>query len=424
FFAMSELAIVSARRTRLEQSAAEGDRGAERALKLRDDPTGFLSTVQVGITLIGVVAGAYSGVTFAEPFAEVLRPVSFIGESAEAVAFLIVVVGMTYLSLIVGELVPKRIALNNSEAIASFAAGPMTLLAAVGAPVIWFLRLSTVAILKLVGVEGKPESTVTEEEVKAMITEGAESGVFEEAERSMLEGVLRLADRPVRAIMVPRMETVWLSANDPPQDIMREIRESGFSRFPVCRDEVDDVIGILHVKDLVPDMDGATAAANLQSRIREPLFVNETMTPLKLLDRFRESTIHMAIVLDEYGAFQGVVTPNDILTAIAGTFPERAGDDDPYAVKRADGSWLLDASMPIDAASRVLEAPPIGEGADYVTLAGFLLELLGRIPAPGETVEAQGWRFEIVDLDGRRIDKVIATRLAEETVASEAAESV
>jgi putative hemolysin len=408
FFAMSELAVVSSRRVRLEQMAQAGRPGAAKALKLASDPTGFLSTVQIGITLIGIFAGAYSGATFAEPLAAVLREFEWIDTSAYPLALALVVLATTYLSLVIGELVPKRIALNNAEAIACFVAGPMTVVAFVGTPIVWFLRLSTETILRLLGVSATPDSTVTEEEVKAMIAEGTETGVFEHAERDMIEGVLRMADRNARSIMVPRRDAVWLSIDDPVDAILDEIRASGHSRFPLCREQVDDVIGVLHVKDLLRAGPHPTREEILAAVV-DPLYVNETMPALKLLDRFRGSAVHMAIVLDEYGAFEGIVTPTDILTTIAGDLPEREGDDAPEAVRREDGSWLLDASMAVDSVERILEGVTMEGDVDYATLAGFILDELGHIPAVGESFVSQGWRFEVVDLDGRRIDKVLAT---------------
>ena len=419
FFALSELAIVSARRLRLEPLAEAGNKGARRALDLAADPGVFLSTVQIGITLIGVVAGAYSGASFAMPLGDALTAGGLDEDFARPAAFAAVVMATTYVSLIIGELVPKRIALNNAEAIACAVSGPMRLLSVVAAPLVWFLSVSTTAVLAVLRVPAAQASSVSEEEVKAMINEGAESGVFEEAERDMLEGVFRLADRPVRAIMVPRTETVWLSTQDPLHQILEEIGGSGHTRFPVCRDTVDDVVGVLHVKDLMQLL-RVDPNPDIMKAVQRPLYVSETMPVLKLLDQLRTCPVHMAIVLDEYGAFEGIVTPNDILVAIAGEFPEREGDEEPYAVRRDDGSWLIDASMPVDAVERTLGSIEMAAGADYATLAGFILQRLGHIPEAGETFETQGWRFEIVDLDGRRIDKVIATKLvAEEAVAAD-----
>lgn len=410
YFAMSELAVVSAREGRLQRMADNGKRGAKTALSLAKEPTAFLSTVQIGISLVAIISGAYSGSTFAGPLSGVLEAWGVPPASSYAVAFSLVVIATTYLSLIIGELVPKRIALNNAEAIACFVARPMKLLSIGAAPVVWFLTFSTETVLKLLRVQPNPDSGVTEEDVRAMIAEGTRTGVFEHAERDMIDGVMRVADRNVRSIMVPRTDTVWLSIDDTVEEMMNEVRESGHSRFPVCRGDVDDVIGVLHVKALVSH-DRAPTHEDVEAAIREPIFVNETMRILTLLERFRNSNVHMAIVLDEYGAFEGVVTPMDILVAVAGELPEHEGDEDPDATQRDDGSWLLDGAMTVEAAEHVLEDAKLRETGDFVTLAGFVLHELGHIPEAGDSFETQGWRFEVIDLDGRRIDKVLATRI-------------
>jgi putative hemolysin len=405
FFAMSELAIVSAKRPRLQQMAAAGRRGAAAALRLSEDPTGFLSTVQVGITLVGVIAGAYSGAAFAEPLGAVIGRVPPLAEAADEIAFAVVVVAITYASLIVGELVPKRIALNRAETIATIVAPIMSVVAAAGAPVVWFLRVSTEAVLRLLGVRRSNDAAVTEEDVKAIIAEGAETGVIEPVERDMIEGVLRLADRPVRSIMTPRPDTMWLSTEDDAETILTEIRESGRSRFPVSRGDVDDVVGIVQAKDLLEQM-RATGRIDVESALREPLYVNESMPVLKLLAMFRASPVHMALVIDEYGSLQGIVTPTDILEAIAGSLPEGGPEEEPEAVQRTDGSWLLDASMSVDDVERAIGAEL--DHGDYATLAGFVLDKLGHLPGAGESLDWKGWTYEVVDLDGRRIDKVLA----------------
>ncbi|KQT69767.1 MULTISPECIES: hemolysin family protein [unclassified Aureimonas] len=407
FFAMSELAMVSAKRSRLQQMAAEGKRGAKRALELTEDPTGFLSTVQIGITLVGIFAGAYGGSVFATPLADLLRPITGVGAYADTAAFIIVVIIITYLSLIFGELVPKRFAMKHPEGIAAFVAPFMAGLAVVGAPVVWLLRVSTMAVSSIFGASTEDTNMVTEEDVKAMIAEGTQSGVFEQKEREMLEGVLRIADRTVRSIMVPRPDAAWISSTDTPEDILDEVNSSGHSRLPVIGVENDDIVGVVQAKDLLQQM-RRTGTIDLTLALREPLFVNETMPILKLLERFRSSHLHMAIVLDEYGSFEGLVTPTDILVAIAGSMPE--GLEDEYsAVQRNDGSWLLDAGMPIDDVERVVEKLRMPKERDYETLAGFMLERFGHIPEVGESVEYEGWTFEVMDLDGRRIDKVMAT---------------
>ncbi len=415
FFAMSELAVVSSRRGRLQQMAAEGSKGAERALKLVDDPTSFLSTVQIGITLVGIFAGAFGANAFAGPLAEVLDPLPVIGAYAQGTAIALVVITITYLSLILGELVPKRFALTHSERIASFVAPFMLLLAKVGAPIVWFLRISTETVVRLLGGSKVAESTVTEEEVKAMIAEGTQSGVFEEKERELIEGVLRIADRTARSIMVPRPDVFWIGIDDDPGRILDEINESGHSRFPVSGGEDDDILGVVQAKDLLEQF-RKTGAIDVRAALREPLYVNESMPALKLLDRFQTASTHIAIVLDEYGSFEGLVTPTDILAAIAGALPEGL-EEDHAVVRRADGSFLIDAGMPVHDVERGLDGLTFPRERDYETFAGFILEQFGHIPEVGEIVLYEGWRFEVVDLDGRRVDKILASRIGEETPA-------
>ena len=413
FFAMSEMAVVSSRPSRLQGLAEQEVRGARAALRLVGDPTGFLSTVQVGITLVGIFAGAYSGATLSEPLGERLANIPAVSAYAQQLAIAVVVIGVTYFSLIIGELVPKRIALANAERIACFISPPMTFLARIGAPIVWFLRISTEGVLRLIRVRRVAASTVSDEEVKALLAEGAESGVFLEAERDIIESVIRVADRSVRSIMVPRPDVVWIDVEDSPQATLDEVLRSGHSRFPASRGEVDEVIGVVHVKDLLRQRD-VSGAVDIDEALREPLFVDEHMPILRMLDRFKTSVVHMAIVLDEHGSFEGIVTPTDILTAIAGDLPEHEGDDKPEAVERDDGSWLLSGRMAVDDAERVLSVNDMAEGEDFHTLAGFILHQLGRIPSAGESLEWQGWRFEVVELDARRIDKVDARRLTTE----------
>ncbi|WP_026378972.1 hemolysin family protein [Afifella pfennigii] len=408
FFAMSELAIVSSRAVRLRQMAEGGSRGARTALRLLEDSTGFLSSVQIGITLVGIFAGAYGGSVFAAPLAEGLERLSFPAQAADEIAFVLVVVAITYLSLIIGELVPKRIALTHAERIAALVARPMRLLSLLAAPVVWFLRLSTEGMLRLLGVRASGDSHITEEEVKALIAEGAEAGVFVPAERDMINGVLRLADRTVRSVMVPRTMTVTLSLDQDLDRVLSIMRESGHSRYPVSGQDVDDLAGFVHVKDVLPAAPGE-APAELATVLQQPLYVAETLSVLRLLELFRSSGTHLAVVVDEYGSFEGIVTPNDILTAIAGDLPEHPGDDEPDAVQREDGSWLLDGAIPVDRLQDVL-GTSVEPKATFATLAGLVLNELQHIPKPGESLRWQGWVLEVVDLDGRRIDKVLARR--------------
>ena len=417
FFAMAELAIVSSRRVRLQEMAKAGKRGAAAALSLMDDPVGFLSTVQVGITLVGIVAGAYSAATFAGPFGEILKNIPAIAVYAEEIAFAVVVVAVTYFSLVIGELVPKRIALNHAETIAAAVAPLMRLLAKVGAPFVWFLRLSTHAVMALLRLKPAPESAVTEEEVKALIAEGASSGVFQPAERELIEGVLRMGDRAVRSIMVPRTAVVWLDVEDAQEEIYAAIAESGHSRYPVARGDIEDVIGVAHTKDLL-EQQRKTGTIDLIAAAREAPYVVDRMPVLRLLDRFKSSSVHMAFVVDEHGSFEGIVTPTDILTTIAGDLPQSEEEAEPEAVQREDGSWLIDGLMAVDAAERTLGIEGMAEEGDFNTVAGFVLHELGHLPVASENFEWRGWRFEVVDLDGRRIDKILASGPKVETEAA------
>jgi putative hemolysin len=410
FFAMSELAIVSARRPRLVNLVEDGRRGARRALALHDNPNRFLSTVQVGITLIGILAGAYSGARVATSLKAILIENAVSSELAEPLAFGAVVLATTYLSLIIGELVPKQVALNNAEAIASAVAPPMTWLSRIAAPVVWFLEVSTRMVLNLLRLPTKRKSTVTEEEVKTMIAEGTEAGVFAAAERDMIDGVLKLADRPVRSIMTPRFDVVWLDPTDPPEEIHKRIAESGHSRFPVGRGSVEAIEGVVRAKDLL-DQVMAGKPFDLTACIRLPTFVHDGASILKLLEVFRASPLHMAIVVDEYGVFEGLVTPSDILAAIAGAFPQIDEGEEPQAVQREDGSWLLDGMMPVDEVEKLLMRKGMAGEGDYHTLAGFMLWQLGHLPHTGEHFDWNGLSFEVVDMDGRRIDRVLVSEI-------------
>jgi putative hemolysin len=417
FFAMSEMAVVSSRRARLEQMAEEGNRGARAALSLVDEPTRFLSTVQTGITLIGVLAGAYSGATLAGPLANALAGV--LGRYAYSVSVAIVVAAITFLSLLVGELVPKRVALNDPEKIAARVAPYMRMLAVAGAPAVWMLRLSTEALIRLLGVPEKPESTVTEEEVKSLIAEGARTGVFHVAERDMIDGVLRLADRSVRSVMTPRVEIVWIDLDDPPETIRTEIADSGHSRLPAGRRGLEEFDGVIHTKDLFDQLT-RTGGFDIAASLRQPLVVHEGTPVLKLLEMFRETPVHMAMVVDEYGVVEGLVTPTDILVAIAGDLPEHATDlEDAAAVRRDDGSWLMDGMIGIDEAERLLDRKDMRGEEDFETLAGFVLARFGQIPQTGDHFAWDGLRFEIVDMDGRRIDRVLVGPEAEKAGAGE-----
>jgi putative hemolysin len=405
YFAMSELAVVSARRARLQGMADAGSGGARTALGLQADPTRFLSTVQIGITLIGVLAGAYSGATLADVLGRHLLDLGLSRGGADTLALATVVIVVTYLSLIVGELVPKRLALADAAGIAARVARPMRLLSRIGGPLVWLLERSTELVLRLLGRSAQGPAQVTEEEIRAMVAEGAEAGILHAAERDMIEGVLRLADRPVRSMMTPRVDVAWLDVAATPELVRATMSDSGHSRFPICRGELDDIVGIAQAKDIAVMLLQA-GPLDLASLARTPPIVPESTPVLRLLDRFRTSSVHMAVVLDEYGSVEGVVTPADLLSAIAGAFPEEAGDS-PEAVRRADGSWLIDGRMDIHEVERTLGTSGMAEAHEFNTLAGFILWQLRRLPRVGDDLGWRGYRFEVVDMDGRRIDKVL-----------------
>lgn len=406
FFAMSEMAVVSARRARLQQMASEkGARGAKAALALADDPGRFLSTVQIGITLIGIVAGAYGGATLAERLGQYLDTIPWIAPYGGQVGFAVVVAIITYLSLIVGELAPKRMALVHAERIASTVARPMRVLSSVAGPFVWLLGASTDGLLKLLRVETTREQTVTEEEVKSLIKEGTQTGVFEPAERAMIEGVLRLSDRTVRSIMTPRPDVMWLDMNDPPDDIVREITASTYSRFLVCRGDVDEVQGIVSTKGLL-EQTLRGKPMDLRAAMAEPLIVHDGTPVMRLLELFKQTTMHMAVVVDEYGSVEGIVTVTDILVSIAGELPEPGHDSD-AAVQRDDGSWLVDGMSPVEEIEDLVGINNLRGEGDYHTIAGFMLDRFGHIPKAGEHFLWQDIRFEVVDMDGRRIDKIL-----------------
>ena len=409
-FAMAELAIVSSRRIRLKQMAEKGSKGARAALRLMEEPTRFLSTVQIGITLIGVLAGVYSGANFAAPLEVWLGGFEWLAEYAETVAYVIVVVGVTYLTLIFGELVPKRWALGHPESLAAILAPPMQYLARATAPLVWLLQRSTDLVLRLIGKHKTARHGVTEDEIRALIAEGTREGVFHDEEHRMIEGVLKLADRNVRSIMVPRGDVLWIDVEDSRETVWKAVRASGHSRYLVCRGEIDELVGVTSVTELlewVRDPDGP----DLATRALAPLVIQETTSILRLLESFREAAVHLAVVVDEHGSIEGIVTSTDVLRAIAGELPDFGDADLPEAVRRADDSWLIDGRLPIDDAERLLERRDMSAGDDYTTIAGFVLAQLGRLPSTADVFQWKDLRFEVVDMDGRRIDKLLVQRI-------------
>ena len=407
-FALSELAIVSARRSRLKALAAEGRRGANRAMALASDPGRFLSTVQIGITAVGLTAGAYSGATLAGDFADYLVEKGVPYSAAGWLAYVVVFALITYLSLIIGELVPKNLALRNAETIACLVAPLMTTLSRLAAPAVWLLDVSTRAVFWLLRQRQPAKSTVTEEEIKTLIAEAEGAGVLEAGERQLISGVLRLGDRPVRGLMTPRTDVDWIDANGDAADVRARVLASPHSRMPVGEGSADHLIGVVRARELLVGL-MTDQPIDVRAHVRRAPIVPDTTDALDVLETLRDAEVPMALIHDEYGHFEGIVTPADVLEAIAGVFRSDAELEEPHAVSRDDGSWLLSGAMPADEMAEQLGIT-LPAKRDYHTAAWFLLAELRRLPAIGESVEAYGWRFEIVDLDGRRIDKVIATR--------------
>ncbi len=409
FFAMSELAIVAARRVRLQQRADAGSSGARVALALSDDPTRFLSTVQIGITLVGILAGAFSGATIAENFAADLEGYGVPVNAAEPLALGVVVLILTFVSLVIGELVPKRFALAHADGIAAHVAPIIDFIARVGHPFVVVLQWATETVARLLGIGSRTRTNVTDEEINSLIAEGTQQGIIHPAERAMVEEVLRLADRPVRTIMTHRTAIVWLDVNDSPAVVREKIADGGFSRFPVCEGDLDHCLGYVRMRDIA-DRLLAGEPLDLTSLAREPLTVSETLNAFDLMVMFRRARPHVALVVDEYGGILGIVTPTDVLETITGEFADGTASS-AQIVRREDGSWLADAQIEVHDLERALGAGGLAMGPAFTTLAGLILGRLGHIPQAGEVVIINQWRLEIVDVDENRIDRVIVTRL-------------
>ena len=406
--AMSELAVVSSRIPRLKALAASGRKGASAALTLASDPGRFLSTVQIGISLIGVLAGAFSGATLATRLTGVFEEQGLSTRIADPLAFGLVVGAITYLSLIIGELVPKQLALRNPEAMASAIAPAMVLLSRLCAPLVYILFISQNAMLRLLGARGERSSNVTDEEIRTLVAEAETAGVLDPEERRMIAGVMRLADRSIAAIMTPRPDVDWVDLTDDEETIRRTVLDSRRSRLPAM-DEEGVPVGVIQAKDMLNVLLSGEPL-KVRELVREAPVVIDTFGALAALDRLRTSQVPMALVHDEYGNFEGIVTPADLLSGIAGTFHQGEDDDEgPGVVERDDGSFLIGGSVPADELADLLNLH-LDQDRDYHTVAGFVLWVLKSLPQVGEAFEWQGWRFEIVDLDGARIDKVLVSR--------------
>jgi putative hemolysin len=411
FFSMSEIAVISSRKIRLQQWAEEGNKKAQAALHLANEPNSFLSTIQIGITLVGILTGALGGITVADRLKSSLNDLPYVGDYSNSIALGIVVVAMTYLSLVIGELAPKRLALNDPERIASLVARPMRLLAVVATPVIRLLGFSTDLVLRLLQVRPSVEPPITEEEIKLLIQQGTMAGVFHETEMDMMERVLRLGDRNTGALMTPRKRVVWLDIKDSTEKIRRKIARNPHSRFPVCHKRLGNVHGVVQVKDLLLRMlEGHSLS--LEDVLQRPLFVHEGTHVFELMENFKQTGNQMALVVDEYGTIEGLVTINDVLQALTGEVT--AGDSaQPRVVCREDGSCLIDGVVPVDELKDIfdIKSLPDEEGGKYETLGGLVMTFLERIPVTGDKFEYGGLRFEVVDMDGLRVDKVLVSRI-------------
>jgi len=411
-FAMSEIAVVSSRKSRLQNLADDGSLGAEAALSLHHEPSSFLSTIQVGITLVGILNGAIGEAAVADPLAAWIARIPVLEPYAKAVALTITVIGLTYFSVVVGELVPKRLALLAPEGIASLMARPMIILARVTHPLVVVLSGSCSMILRLLGARRKDEPPVTDDEIKVLMEQGAEAGVFHESEQEIVSNVLRLDEQRISAIMTPRRDMFVIDLDEDEAGVWQRIIETSFSRLVVCRGGLEQVLGVLQTGDLLKKAlpGGHVTLADIEALLRPPLYVPESVTTQQLLESFRRARLQFALIIDEYGDVQGLVTLTDVLAAIVGELSVPEAPEDRDMLQREDGSWLVDGDVGIERLKSVLDIGDDLPGEDehsFNTLGGFIMHVLGRIPAPTDHFEAAGWRFEVMDMDRNRVDKVL-----------------
>jgi putative hemolysin len=405
-FALSELAVVSSRPARLKVLASEGNKGATVALRLAEDPGKFLSSVQIGITLVGVLSGAFSGATLGERLADFLIGAGMAANVAHAAGVGVVVVVITYLSLVIGELVPKQIALRDAEGIAARVAPSMAVVAKVAAPLVWLLDASGRLVLRLLGQNGEQDERVTDEEVRTLIAEAETAGVIESEEGRMINAVMRFADRSARGLMTPRLDVELIDLSDPEAENIELLRTTRHSVLPVQDSNVDEIIGVIVRKDLIDTL-FAGGPVDIRALVKPAPVVMDRSDALDVLTALRTSIVHLALVFDEYGHFEGIVTPGDVLEAITGAFQEEGGDEPAYTA-REDGSFIVSGWMQVDEFGARIGVP-VPKDPRYETLAGYVLAEFQHIPGVGESFERGGWRFEVLDLDGRRIDKVLVT---------------
>lgn len=416
-FAMSELAVMTSRQARLQQAARRGSRGAARALELARDPTRFLSTVQVGITLIGILAGAYAENALSGGLERLLVDLPLVGPHADTVALAVIVLAVTFVSLVIGELVPKGIALAHPEAVASLISRPLHLLSVIGAVPVRILSISTEAILRLLRIRPRAADDVSAEDVQSLIARAAGTGVFTPQELRLVRRTMGIRDLVVRDLMIPRPDIVWIDRSEPIDSVRVIVGTSPYSHFPICEGDLDHVVGVVHVKDLIAYGLVAGRDFALAAVAQPPVFVPETMSALRLLDHFQSTRRHLAFVVDEYGGTQGLVTLNDVTRAIVGDVSRVGERTPPSMLRREDGSWLVDGDLPLHELVAGLGLPAEFESSlpDVSTVAGLVTHALGSIPAEGERVERGGVRFEVVDMDGARIDKLLVRLAPTET---------
>jgi putative hemolysin len=405
-FSSAELALVSARKPRLKALADSGHRGARAAVALLDDPTRLLSTVQTGITLVGILTGVYTGAAYSAQLSTwITATYPPAGPYAKEIAYAAVVVLMTYITLVVGELVPKRLAMAHADRWAITVAIPMQVVARIGSPLVWLLRFSTEALLRLLPKGGSSQSAVTDDDVRALATEGMQTGALHRHEAEMIDSVLRLADRSIGSIMVPRGDILWLDVNEPVNTLWDEASRSGHARFLLCRGELEQLIGVISLANLGEAL--RRGALDVDADVQPPLHVPESISIFKLLETFRRSSVHLGVVTNEYGGIEGLVTPADILKAIAGDMPEMGSRDVAGATQRDDGSWLIDGHLSIHETERLLARKDLARGDNYNTMAGFVLWHLGRMPVAGEKLAWRDLSIEVIDMDGLVIDKLL-----------------
>ena len=408
-FAMGEMALVSARRARLSVLESKNVRGAATARLLAEDPQRFLPTVQVGVTLVGILSGTFGGARIASAIEPAIARIPYIGQAATGVSLALVVIFITYLTLVLGELVPKRLALRSPERIAARLAPAVALLARTTAPIVWLLGRSSDLVLRLIGHSEHSREDVTEEELRALLAEGTQAGVLETGERDMIERVLRLADKPVRAIVTPRNELVWIDRTDPSREIADTLKAAPHSRFVVCDGSIDNVVGVVQAKDILNRiLDGRDLS--IAAALRQPMVVPDTITALDALERLKSDSLGLALVMDEYGSFEGVVTAADVLEAIIGDLAEPGYGTPSQAADQIGGEMMMDGMTPVDELKARLLLPDLPAEGSYHTLAGLILALLRRVPQAGDRIVFGGWLFEVLEMDGRRVVKVRASR--------------